>query len=125
MVNFAILNGGRIGLASGGAVYFLEDIADLKPTVFLCSPRFYNFVYSECKEIAFARKEKEGLSNEEMEKILQTEFSKRFGGRIKSIGATAASVPDELVQFLKKTFRGTVGSMYGSTEADGVTAVSG
>lgn len=125
MVWYTLLNGGRIGVVSENVSHVLDDIMALRPTIIISTPRFFNFVYTECKEIAFDKKEKEDLSDEEMQHVLKEEFVKRFGGRVKSINATAAAVSDEMLEFLRKSFDCLVGSTLGSTEADNITSPLG
>jgi len=50
MFGFALHAGSRIGYWHGQALELLDDLQELKPTVFPSVPRLYNRIYGKIKD---------------------------------------------------------------------------
>lgn len=133
--------GGRIGYFQGDVRKLLNDLQDLKPTIFCTVPRLLNRIYSSVTEkiekssalkkaifkLAYAQKEKEvargivrsdGLYDFAFAKIRES-----LGGCCKLIITGSAPISPEILQFLRVVSGCYVLEGYGATETGGACSV--
>lgn len=129
--------GGRIGFYQGDTLKLLDDVAELKPTVFASVPRLYNRIYDKVLQgvkakggigatlfnKAFAAK-KAGLGSGTVHHWLWDAlvFSKvraRLGGKVRLMLTGAAPISADVIDFLRICFSACVIEGYGQTETSG------
>jgi long-chain acyl-CoA synthetase len=134
----------QIGFYAGDIRHLIEDMAKLKPTVFMSVPRIYMLIHDKIKQRydelsaikqAFVRK---GLASKAKryattgavtsnfwDKLV---FNKTrttvFGGRVRLLITGSASISNEIVQFLKIVFCCPFIEGYGQTEACAASFIS-
>lgn len=137
-----IIKGGSIGFYQGSALKLLEDMAELKPTVFVSVPRLLNRIYDK---VLGAVNAKGGISSY----LFHTAFSIKkanlettvnhwlydrlvfkkvrelLGGRVRFMLSGSAPISPEVKDFLKICFSVDVHEGYGQTENYGTISVSG
>lgn len=127
--------GSRAGFFRGDMLCLLDDIAELKPTVFCSVPRLWNRIYDKVQAgireggfvkqklfaVAYAAKKKaleEGRPPPVIwEKIVFSKLREKLGGRVRYMSTGSAPISAEVMEFLRVCFGGTVFEGYGMTES--------
>ncbi|EGF83371.1 hypothetical protein BATDEDRAFT_84918 [Batrachochytrium dendrobatidis JAM81] len=132
-----IYSGASIGFYQGDTFKLLDDVAELKPTVFVSVPRLYNRIYD--KVLASVKKsgglsaklfnhayatKKKNLQNGVTTHVLWDAlvFSKiraRLGGRVRWMLCGAAPISADVVDFMRICFLCSFSEGYGQTETSG------
>ena len=137
-VNATIFKKGRIGFFSGDKKNFMEDIALLKPSFFVCVPRVYNKIYEGIQtklsaltgikkkliDQAIATKlynlrTKNQLTHWFYDKIVFNKIREILGGKVKALVTGSAPMRQEVIDFLKIAFCAPMVEGYGQTENTG------
>ncbi|KAI9340406.1 hypothetical protein DFJ73DRAFT_662061 [Zopfochytrium polystomum] len=125
--------GGAIGFYQGDTLKLLDDVAELKPTVFPSVPRLYNRIFDK---VQASVKEKSFVSQFLFHKAYQAKKANlqngilthwlwdrvfagvrdRLGGRCRMLLTGAAPISAEVVEFLRICFSCQVYEGYGQTE---------
>ena len=132
---FVLLNGAQIGFYSGDTAKLLEDIAVLRPTLFISVPRLLNRVFDkvtasvEAKggiskmlfDMAYSSK-KAGLANGHVthwfwDALVFGAVRARLGGRVRAIVTGSAPIGTDVMDFLRIAFACEVYEGYGQTES--------
>ncbi|KAF3323763.1 long chain acyl-CoA synthetase 2 [Carex littledalei] len=124
MENYCIYKGASIGFWQGDIRYLMEDIQEMKPTVFCGVPRVYDRVYSGIQQkIAsgglLARKlfeyaydykltnMKKGLAQHEaspfFDNLVFSKIKQGLGGRVRIMISGAAPLPRHVEEFMRVT----------------------
>jgi long-chain acyl-CoA synthetase len=127
--------GSKAGFFRGDVLGLLDDIAELKPTVFCSVPRLWNRIYDKVHAgireggfvkqklfaIAFASKKKsleEGTPPSKLwDKIVFSKLRDKLGGRVRYMSTGSAPISAEVMEFLRICFGGVVFEGYGMTES--------
>ena len=127
--------GAKAGFFRGDVLGLLDDIAELKPTVFCSVPRLWNRIYDKVHAgireggfvkqkmfaIAYAAKKKaleEGRAPPAIwEKIVFSKLRDKLGGRVRYMSTGSAPISAQVMEFLRVCFGGTVFEGYGMTES--------
>jgi long-chain acyl-CoA synthetase len=136
LVNTAtmIYGGAAIGFYQGNTLKLLDDIAELKPTVFISVPRLLNRVYDRVMAgvqakggftqwmftTAFNTK-KNGLNKGNVDhwmwdRVVFAPIRAKLGGRVRTILSGAAPISADVMDFLRIAFSTDVYEGYGQTE---------
>ncbi|KAJ3024216.1 Long chain acyl-CoA synthetase 7 peroxisomal [Thoreauomyces humboldtii] len=134
--------GSRIAFYQGDTFKLLDDVAELKPTIFASVPRLFNRIYDKVMQ---GVKAKGGLAAMLFNKAYAAKkaalpsgvythmlwdalvFSKvraRLGGRVRLMLTGAAPISGDVMDFLRICFSAAVQEGYGSTETSAGAAVS-
>ena len=143
IVQAAIVNaGGRIGFYQGDTLKLLEDVAELKPTIFASVPRLYNRIYGKVLAkvnsgspivralFNFAYRAKKHhlasgyVTHSVWDPIVFAGVRARLGGRVRWMLCGAAPISAEVVDFLRICFSTTFTEGYGQTETTGGATVT-
>ncbi|KAJ3216540.1 Long chain acyl-CoA synthetase 7 peroxisomal [Dinochytrium kinnereticum] len=127
-------SGGRIGFYQGDTLKLLDDVAELKPTVFASVPRLFNRIYDKVMagvkaksavaqflfNTAFAAK-KNGLANGTVnhwlwDKLVFGNIRSKLGGNVRLMFTGAAPISADVMDFLRICFSADVYEGYGQTE---------
>ncbi|CAG8729535.1 3916_t:CDS:2, partial [Racocetra fulgida] len=129
-----IYAGAAIGFYQGDTLKLLDDIAELKPTIFISVPRLLNRVYDKVfasvkgkgkvaqwmfttaynsKKIALSKGQ---IDHWLWDKLVFSSVRERLGGRVKAILSAAAPISPDVMDFLKICFSANVFEGYGQTE---------
>ncbi|KAG2224348.1 hypothetical protein INT45_006748 [Circinella minor] len=128
-----IFQGAAIGYYQGDTLKLLDDIAELRPTVFCSVPRLFNKIYDK---VLAGVKAKGGVSqylfntafNQKKANIHKTvhhwlwdrvvfgQVRAKLGGRIKFILSGSAPVSPDVMDFMRICFSARVFEGYGQTE---------
>ncbi|ESN97284.1 hypothetical protein HELRODRAFT_114357 [Helobdella robusta] len=137
-----MINGGQIGFSSGDILLLLDDIAALRPTIFMCVPRVLNRVYEkvmsnlENKPIKrwlfnFGMQRKLNLlkrgiitKNTIWDKLMFHKIQTLFGGRLEVCISGSAPLSDVVMDFCRGTFGCFVYEGYGQTELCAATMLT-
>ena len=142
VVTTIIYTGAQVGFYQGDTLKLLDDVSELKPTIFASVPRLYNRIYDKVMagvnsagfvaqwlfKFAYASK-KANLGNGTVHHFLwdRLVFGKiraKLGGRVKMMMSGAAPISADTMDFLRICFSATVQEGYGQTEtAAGMTLV--
>jgi long-chain acyl-CoA synthetase len=142
-MSYMVYGGVSIGFYQGDTLKLLDDIAELKPTVFISVPRLLNRVYDKVMAgvkvkggvaqwmftKAFNAK-KEGLSHGSVDhwmwdRLVFAPIRARLGGRVKYMLSGSAPIAPDVMDFLRIAFSADVFEGYAQTEnAAGLTIVS-
>ena len=142
VVTALVYNGAQIGFYQGDTLKLLDDVAELKPTIFASVPRLYNRIYDKVMagvntagfikswlfNTAFSSK-KSNLENGVVSHFLWDwlVFGKvraKLGGRVELMMSGAAPISPDVMDFLRICFSATVQEGYGQTETSaGMTLV--
>ncbi|KAJ8460676.1 hypothetical protein OPV22_033602 [Ensete ventricosum] len=134
MENYCIYKGASIGFWQGDVRYLMEDIQELKPTVFCGVPRVYDRINQKISSGGlFARKLFQFAYDYKLQKLRrgfkQDEASPFFdhlifnrirqvtGGRVRIMISGAAPLPRHVEEFLRVTTCSVVIQGYGLTES--------
>ncbi|KAG0223214.1 hypothetical protein BGW41_005679, partial [Actinomortierella wolfii] len=124
----------RIGFYQGDTLKLLDDVAVLRPTVFVSVPRLFNRIYDKVTagvaakggiaaflfNRAYAAKKanlKKGqLTHPLWDKLVFGAIRARLGGRVKHIVSGSAPISPDVIDFLRICFSADVYEGYGQTE---------
>ena len=127
--------GAKAGFFRGDVLGLLDDIAELKPTVFCSVPRLWNRIYDKVHAgireggfvkqklftWAYAAKKKaleEGRPPPALwEKLVFSKLREKLGGRVRYMSTGSAPISAEVMEFLRVCFGGVVFEGYGMTES--------
>ena len=133
--------GGRIGFFQGDIRKLVDDIKEIKPTIFVTVPRLLNRIYSKITENiekspaykkmlfnwAFAQKEKEVLKgivrNDSIYDFAFKQIRETLGGCTKYILTGSAPISPEVLHFLRVVSGCYVVEGYGATETGGASGI--
>ncbi|KAJ3277049.1 Long chain acyl-CoA synthetase 7 peroxisomal [Terramyces sp. JEL0728] len=142
MQAYMTYHGGKIGFYQGDTNKLLDDVAELKPTIFASVPRLYNKIYDK---VQAGIKEKGGLAeklyhyafNSKLEglkhgklthplwdRLIFKKIREKLGGRVKFMISAAAPISPEVMSFLRICFSAVLIEGYGQTETTGATCLS-
>ena len=135
--------GARVGFFGGDILKLKEDLAELKPTLFISVPRLYNRFYDammgKVKELTGV---KSYLANAgiraKLEKLEQTsdpthsvydalvfnKFKAALGGRVRLLLTASAPISKDVLSFLKIAFQAPIYEAYGQTETGGCSTAT-
>ncbi|KAM1790586.1 hypothetical protein TB2_034073 [Malus domestica] len=140
MESYCIYKGSSVGFWRGDIRFLLEDLQELRPTMFCGVPRVYDRIYSGIvnkvssggvlKKTLFqyaynyklANLEK-GLPQEKaaplLDKLVFDKIKQVLGGRLRLLLSGAAPLPRHVEEFLRVTSCSTLSQGYGLTESCG------
>ncbi|CAO3700822.1 hypothetical protein CU097_012714 [Rhizopus azygosporus] len=128
-----LFRGAAIGYYQGDTLKLLDDIAELKPTVFCSVPRLFNRIYDKVLagvkakggisaylfNTAFQSK-KRHLSKTVYhwlwDRVVFTQIRQKLGGRLRFILSGSAPVSPDVMDFMRICFSAKVFEGYGQTE---------
>lgn len=135
--------GASIGFYQGDTLKLMDDIAVLRPTIFVSVPRLFNRVYdkvlSGVKEknlvsqflfnMAYASKidnlrQNGSLSHPMWDWLVFRKIRARLGGRIRAMLSGSAPISPEVMEFLRVCFSCEVYEGYGQTETSAGTCLT-
>jgi long-chain acyl-CoA synthetase len=138
-----IYSGAKIGYYQGDTLKLLDDIAELKPTLFISVPRLFNRIYDKVMAgvkakggiaqtlftMAYNQKKSllsRGIINHWLwDRIVFAPIRARLGGRVRNMLSGSAPIQADVMDFLRICFSANVYEGYGSTEnTAGATIVS-
>ncbi|KAK1554572.1 hypothetical protein Q3G72_033626 [Acer saccharum] len=138
METYFIYKGSSIGFWRGDVRYLMEDIQELKPTMFSGVPRVYDRIYTGIsskiqsggalskKLFDYAynyklRNMENGLPQDKAAPLLDSfvfcKIKQAFGGRIRGLLSGAAPLPRHVEEFLRVTSGAPITQGYGLTES--------
>ncbi|KAL7747139.1 medium-chain fatty acid-CoA ligase faa2 [Sorochytrium milnesiophthora] len=139
---FLIYVGGSIGFYQGDTLKLLDDIAVLRPTLFVSVPRLLNRIYDKVwagvkakggvaaalftnayyqKRVALAL----GFVQQPLwDKLVFSNVRSRLGGRVRFIVAASAPLSPSVMEFLRICFSCEVAEGYGQTEISGACNIT-
>ncbi|CAO3594617.1 unnamed protein product [Absidia cylindrospora] len=132
-IGLHIYRGASIGYYQGDTTKLLDDIAELKPTVFCAVPRLFNRIYDK---VLSGVKAKGGLSSylffkaynakkanlnktvhhRLWDRLVFGQIRSKLGGRIRFILSGSAPVSPDVMDFMRICFSAKVYEGYGQTE---------
>ncbi|CEP08039.1 hypothetical protein [Parasitella parasitica] len=130
---FVLFMGAAIGYYHGDTVGLMDDIYELKPTIFVSVPRLFNRIYDKVLagvnakgglskylfNMAYNAK-KNNLNNSVhhwvYDRLVFNSVRQKLGGKIRFILSGSAPIAPEVLAFLKICFSATVHEGYGQTE---------
>jgi long-chain acyl-CoA synthetase len=140
-----IASGAHMGFYRGDPKLLIEDVGELKPTIFAGVPRVYQKVYDRVNnqiatsswvkrklfEAAYSTKKanrRAGGTSADLpwwvDGLIFSKIKERLGGRVRLIVSGAAPLSAELHEFLEVCFCAPVVQGYGLSETCAVTSVS-
>lgn len=142
VVTALVYAGAQIGFYQGDTLKLLDDVAELKPTIFASVPRLYNRIYDKVmagvKSASFIKSwlfntaynsKKANLENGSVTHFLWDwlvfgKVREKLGGRVELMMSGAAPISPDVLDFLRICFSATVQEGYGQTETSaGMTLV--
>lgn len=128
-----LFKGAAIGYYQGDTLKLLDDIAELKPTVFCSVPRLFNRIYDKVLagvkakggvsamlfNNAFSTKKKQlnnSVNHWLWDRIVFSGIRQKLGGRIRFILSGSAPVSPDVMDFMRICFSAKVFEGYGQTE---------
>ncbi|KAJ3106570.1 Long chain acyl-CoA synthetase 7 peroxisomal [Phlyctochytrium bullatum] len=126
--------GGRIGFYQGDTLKLLDDVAELKPTLFASVPRLYNRIYDKVLSGVKAKSavaqflfntafnaKKKGLAEGTVhhwlwDKVVFGNIRAKLGGNVRLMFTGAAPIAADVMDFLRICFSSDVYEGYGQTE---------
>lgn len=133
--------GGKIGFYQGDIKLLVEDMKELKPTIFCTVPRLLNRIYSKINDniekssslkkaifkYSFAQKEKEVLAgivrHNSMYDFAFKQIRSSLGGCVKILISGSAPISAEVLHFMRVCTGCYVMEGYGATETGGACGV--
>lgn len=140
METYCIYKGSSIGFWQGDVRYLMDDIQELKPSIFCGVPRVYERIYTgmvskissggALKKRLFdyaynykLRNLEKGMKQEEaaplLDKLVFDKTKQGLGGRVRILLSGAAPLPKHVEEFLRVTSCSTLSQGYGLTESCG------
>ncbi|XP_072974428.1 probable CoA ligase CCL6 [Typha angustifolia] len=140
MEDYCIYKGASIGYWRGDIRYLMEDIQELKPTIFCGVPRVYDRIYAGINQKISAggvltkilfqyaydhklRNLKRGMKQDEasafFDKLIFSKISQGLGGRVRLMISGAAPLPRHIEEFMRVTSCSVLVQGYGLTESCG------
>ncbi|KAF4356822.1 hypothetical protein G4B88_030119 [Cannabis sativa] len=134
--NYCIYKGSAIGYWRGDIRFLMDDLQELKPTIFCGVPRVYDRIYAgifhkvssggTLKKMLFqyaynyklANMEK-GLPHDKAAPLMDKIIKQGLGGRIRLMFSGAAPLPHHVEEYLRVTSCASVTQGYGLTESCG------
>ncbi|KAB5541389.1 hypothetical protein DKX38_014363 [Salix brachista] len=137
---YCIYKGASIGFWRGDVRYLLEDVQELKPSIFCGVPRVYDRIYTgtlakvsaggglKKKLFDFAYNYKlgyleKGIPQEKaaplLDRLVFEKTKQALGGRVRILLSGAAPLPKHVEEFLRVTSCSTLSQGYGLTESCG------
>lgn len=131
-------NGAKIGFFQGDVKKLMDDIQELKPTVFPSVPRLLNRVYdkvmagvsssalkSKLLHMALSSKEKEiqnGIirNNSIWDKLVFSKLQQSLGGKVRLVTTGSAPLSPKILMFLRCCMGAPVLEGYGQTECGAI-----
>ncbi|XP_078430538.1 long-chain acyl-CoA synthetase 2 [Wolffia australiana] len=138
MENYCIYKGASVGFWRGDVRYLMEDVRELKPTIFCGVPRVYDRIHASVLEKlsaggALARRLfqyaydyklknlKRGLKQDEaaplFDRLVFNKIKQVLGGRTRILISGAAPLPEKVEEFLRVATCSVVIQGYGLTES--------
>ncbi|CAG8537619.1 13126_t:CDS:2 [Ambispora gerdemannii] len=129
-----IYSGASIGFYQGDTLKLLDDIAELKPTLFISVPRLLNRVYDKVMagvkakggvaewtfNTAYNQKKallSRGIINHWLwDRVVFTPIRARLGGRVRAMLSGSAPISPDVMDFLRICFSAEVYEGFGQTE---------
>ncbi|CAO3700874.1 unnamed protein product [Rhizopus stolonifer] len=128
-----LLKGASIGYYQGDTLKLLDDIAELKPTVFCSVPRLFNRIYDKVLagvkakggvsaylfNNAFQAKKKtlnKTVHHWLWDRVVFAQIRQKLGGRLRFILSGSAPVSPDVMDFMRICFSARVFEGYGQTE---------
>ncbi|KAI9251955.1 hypothetical protein BY458DRAFT_523446 [Sporodiniella umbellata] len=128
-----LYKGAAIGYYQGDTLKLLDDIAELKPTVFCSVPRLFNRIYDKVLAGVKAKggisaylfntafKSKKGYLNDTVQhwlwdRVVFGQIRQKLGGRLRFILSGSAPVSPDVMDFMRICFSAKVFEGYGQTE---------
>lgn len=133
--------GGKIGFYQGDIKKLIDDMKELKPTIFCTVPRLLNRIYSKINDnlekssplkraifkYSFAQKEKEVLRgvvrSDSMYDFAFKQIRASLGGCVKILISGSAPISPEVLHFMRVCSGCYVIEGYGATETGGASSV--
>ncbi|KAJ9704876.1 hypothetical protein PVL29_003091 [Vitis rotundifolia] len=140
METYCIYKGSSIGFWGGDVRYLMEDIQELKPTIFCGVPRVYERIYAGAiakissggalRKALFQyaynyklRNLEKGLRQDEaaprLDRLIFDKIKQGFGGRVRLLFSGAAPLSRHVEEFLRVTSCSVLSQGYGLTESCG------
>ncbi|KAJ3377928.1 Long chain acyl-CoA synthetase 7 peroxisomal [Lobulomyces angularis] len=134
--------GARCGFYQGDTLKLLDDVAELKPSVFVSVPRLYNRIYDKVLAGVSAKggvaaflfnqafnAKKKGLANGTQkswlwDKLVFGAVRQRLGGNVKMMITGAAPISAEVIDFLRICFSADLYEGYGQTETAAALSIT-
>ncbi|ORY48444.1 acetyl-CoA synthetase-like protein [Rhizoclosmatium globosum] len=142
VINLVLLCGGSVGFCRGDTSLLLDDIANLRPTVFVSVPRLLNRIYekiqagaasgSALKQALFQRAVSTKLENLKRtgsvthpiwDRLVFGNVRAVLGGRVRMVISGSAPITPDVLSFLRIAFCCTVQEGYGATESASGTSI--
>jgi len=139
----AVNTGGRIGYYSGDVNTLMDDIQELKPTIFLSVPRLLNRVYAKLvagtihapglvgilarRAVADKLRNLEaglGFTHPLWDRLLFSKAKMALGGRCRIMLTGSAPIAKDILSFLRIAFCCDVREGYGATEGTAMAAIN-
>lgn len=138
VVQAVLINvGAKIGFYGGDTLKLLDDVAELKPTVFVAVPRLFNRIYEKVNQTvvsqggikkmlfdyAFSVKKanlaKGTVEHKLYDPLVFAKIKARLGGNVRFIITGSAPISGEVMDFLRICFSSIVLEGFGQTETSG------
>ena len=129
-----VYHGARIGFFQGDTLKLLDDVAELKPSLFPSVPRLYNRIYDKVMagvkakggiakllfDYAYSSKKaclQNGYTTHWLwDRLVFSKIKARLGGNVKLMLTGAAPISADVMDFLRIAFGADVHEGYGQTE---------
>lgn len=136
-----VMMGGKIGFYQGDIKKLVDDMKELKPTIFCTVPRLLNRIYSKINEnlekssplkraifkYSFAQKEKEVLKGVVRKNSIYDfafkQIRESLGGSVKILISGSAPISPEVLHFMRVCAGCFVVEGYGATETGGASSI--